>query len=413
MTAKIKIIHIMNHPPAYDEYSNQPRPDWSWNTPDGSWVGIGGYDWSDQLAIEMVKITKKYNHEIWQPDYRADRQYSHEIFPGVVHILFPAQKIKILHGLKRTTSLQSIEIIRSINSLQNSSVLHLGHPVYEGLYKEIIKNYKGKIISSYHGIINLPINNLWKVQKDPFKKISYLIQHFHAKRSFKLISHVTYMNNINYNSLRKYYSGPLTKLTMGIDTKKFRILDKNLIRQKLQLPNNKKILLSVTRLYSHKQVDRVIEVLNRIEQDFIFLVLGHGTSQYENYLQEKARPLLNSQKIRFEGYKRNDELIDYLNAADLFILVSKSEGASVAVMEAMACGLPIFCTDTGNAAEVLKENNAGIVVGITNYKEWKGKLIDYLRGKPVKVLDIDVVKEHYDWKNIAEKFIKIYDQIKK
>ena len=78
----------------------------------------------------------------------------------------------------------------------------------------------------------------------------------------------------------------------------------------------------------------------------------------------------------------------------------------------MACGMPIFCTDTGNTAEVLKENNAGIVVGINNYKEWEEELINYLSGKPVRSLYIEVVKEHYAWKNIAEKFIEIYDKVK-
>jgi glycosyltransferase involved in cell wall biosynthesis len=409
MAANRKIIHIMTNTPPYEEYSEDPRPQWNWDIPGGKWVGIWGYEWADQMAIEMSKVTNKYIHEVWQPDYKADRQYSYEIFPGVVHILFPARKISIRHGMKKTTYLQSIEIINSLESILNTSIIHLGPPVFIGLYKDIVEKYKGKIISSYHGIINLPINHLWKIQKDPFKKISYLIEHFRAKKYFKSISHVTYMNDTNLNFLCEYYSGPLTKLTMGIDTNKFRIIDKKVIREKLNLPDNRKIILSVTRLNDHKQVDRAIEVLNRINLDFIFLIVGHGTSQYEEYLHEKARPLLNKEKIRFEGYKRDDELLEYLNAADLFVQVSKSEGSSVAVMEAMACGIPIFCTDTGNTAEVLKEYNAGIVVGIKNYKEWEGKLIDYLSGTPIKVLNLGVVRKHYEWKNIADKFIEIYN----
>jgi hypothetical protein len=56
MSPKVKVIHVMNHPPAYEEYSDMPRPHWNWNTPDGSWVGIWGYDWSDLLAIEVRKV---------------------------------------------------------------------------------------------------------------------------------------------------------------------------------------------------------------------------------------------------------------------------------------------------------------------------------------------------------------------
>jgi len=52
-----KIIHIMNHPPAYEEYADKPRPAINWDTPNGSWVGIWGYDWSDQLASEILKCS--------------------------------------------------------------------------------------------------------------------------------------------------------------------------------------------------------------------------------------------------------------------------------------------------------------------------------------------------------------------
>ncbi len=46
----------MNHAPAYVEYENKPRPTVNWDTPTGSWVGIWGYDWSDQIASEILKV---------------------------------------------------------------------------------------------------------------------------------------------------------------------------------------------------------------------------------------------------------------------------------------------------------------------------------------------------------------------
>lgn len=144
----------------------------------------------------------------------------------------------------------------------------------------------------------------------------------------------------------------------------------------------------------------------------MLIVVGNPYKQdYLAYLKRKAKKLLQNNKILFAGYKTSNELVKYYNAADLFIHVSKSEAGPVSIMEAMAYGLPIFCTDTGNTAEVLKENNAGIVVGITNYNEWKEKLIEYFKGKPVSTLDIEVVRKYYDWKKIAEKFIKIYKSI--
>jgi len=409
MTAKIKIIHIMNHPPAYEEHTNKPRPVINWDTPNGKWVGIAGYDWSDQLASEVLKITGEFEHEVWQPDLRADKIYSHTFENGLTQRMFPA----VEKPNKEITSSLMLTFYLS-EDLKHQYIFHISYPHFLGLNKELMDTYHNdKFVLTFHGDTSLPFNALFRMQRNPFKKIYYLKQHFSAKHYFKGVDHVTYQTEKNIGTLKRYYHGNLTKVTMGINTKKFRVIDKNECRGKLLIPKETKVLLTVSRLYNLKQVDKFIDILSKIKENFIFLVVGHGTSEYEEYLHLKAKNLSNKNRIRFEGYTTSNELVTYYNAADLFIHVSKSEAGPVSIMEAMACGLPIFCTDTGNAAEVLRANNAGIVVGIDNYKEWKEKLIDYLRGKTIKVLDVDIVKEHYDWKNIAGKFIKIYDQVKK
>lgn len=395
----------MNHPPAYEEHSNKPRPVINWDTPDGSWVGIWGYDWSDQLASEILKLTNEFEHEVCQPDMRADKIYSHTFKNGLTHRMFPV----VEKPNKEIISPLMLTCI-SPEALKRQHIFHIGYPHFSGLNKELIDTYKDqKFVLTFHGETNLPLNALFRIQRNPFKKIFYLRQHFSAKRYFRVIDHVTYQTEKNINTLKRYYNGKLTKLTMGIDTDKFKIIDKNECKDKLMIPQNTKVLLTVSRLNDLKQVDKCIDVLSKINEDFIFLIVGHGTREYEEYLREKAKKPLDKNRIRFEGYKTSNELVSYYNAADLFIHMSKSEAGPVSIMEAMACGLPIFCTDTGNTAEVLKENNVGVVVEINNYKEWEEKLTDFLNDNPIKALDINVVKEHYDWGNVATKFVEIYD----
>lgn len=397
----------MNHPPAYEEYSDKPRPVINWNTPNGNWVGIWGYDWSDQLASEILKITYAFEHEVWQPDLRADRIYSHTFENGLTHRMFPATETPN----KNVTSTLMLTFLSS-EDLKHQYIFHINYPHFLGINKELLDNYKNqRFVLTFHGETNLPLNALFRLQRNPLKKIFYLKQHFTAKRYFKLVDHVTYQTEKNIAKLKKYFQGKVTKLTMGIDTNKYTNIDKKGCREKLIIPQNSNVLLTVSRLNDLKQVDKIIDVLNKVEENFIFLVIGHGTSKYVKYLNVKAKKLLEKNKIRFEGYKTSNELVTYYNAADLFIHVSKSEAGPVSVMEAMACEVPVFCTETGNTAELLKENNAGLVVGINNYREWKRSLIDVLRGKPIKVLDVAIVKEQYDWNNIAKKFIEIYSKI--
>ncbi|MDN5345658.1 MAG: hypothetical protein PWQ73_155 [Petrotoga sp.] len=403
----LKIIHIMNHPPAYEQYSDKPRPEINWDTQDGSWVGIWGYDWADQIANECLKISYEFEHEVWQPDLRADKIYSHTFENGLTHRMFPA----IVNSKGEIISPLMLSFLNE-EDLKRQIIFHLSYPHFIGLNRQIIDTYGNhKFVLTFNGEINLPYNGIFRIQKNPFRKLYYLKEHFLAKKYFNFFGYVTYPSDRNINVLKKYYKGKLAKLTMGVNTSKFKFIDKQTCRQNLKIPFEKKVILSVSRLYDMKQVDRLIEILNEIDLDFLFIIVGHGTRQYEKYLFDKAKPLLDKNKIRFEGYKKSDELVKYYNAADIFIHVSKSEAGPVSVMEAMACGLPVFCTDTGNTAEVLKENNSGAVVGIKNYKQWKRKLIEFLNGKPIKALDLDIVKKHYDWKNIAEKLIKIYKEV--
>ena len=62
---KTKIINILYHPPAYEAYINQPRPEINWDTPDGNWVGIWGYDWPDVIGNEVLKLTDELEYDVW------------------------------------------------------------------------------------------------------------------------------------------------------------------------------------------------------------------------------------------------------------------------------------------------------------------------------------------------------------
>jgi len=83
-------------------------------------------------------------------------------------------------------------------------------------------------------------------------------------------------------------------------------------------------------------------------------------------------------------------------------------------MQAFACEVPVICTKTGNTAELLSQYNAGCLLEIDDYKEWEKKFEAILNNK-LKVYPLNrfVAQQHYDWPNIARKFINIYDELTK
>ena len=89
-------------------------------------------------------------------------------------------------------------------------------------------------------------------------------------------------------------------------------------------------------------------------------------------------------------------------------MTSRSEGCSVSSMEALACNTSVMTTDTGRVAELLSENNAGIIVGKKAYREWRKRIIGVLEGKDVKKLNHSVAEQQFSWPNIASRFIASY-----
>ena len=402
-----KIIHIINHPPAYEEHGDKPRPAVNWTISPDLWIGIWESNWADQMAAEVLKVTRLFKHEIWQPDLRANKVYSHSFKEGYTHILFPAVR-------KKDQTIISDAMLNYLKKEESSKphLFHLSYPHYIGLNKSVIDSYRHhKFLVTFHGEIDLPINRLLTIQRNPLKKIIHLRNHFYAKRYFSLINHVTYQSNKNLRMLKLYYTGPMTQLTMGVDTSKFRSLGKKVCREHLKIRTEDIVLLTVCMLCDRKQIDKFIDVLINIPKRYVYIVAGHGVKAYEDYLYRKSKPLQRKKRIIFIGFKPSDELLKYYNAADLFVHVSKSEAGPVSVMEAMACGVPVLCTDTGHTAELLKQNNCGIVVDRKDTKEWGKRICGFLEGESVKALDIKLVKHHYEWKNVARRLFDIYSEI--
>ena len=92
-----------------------------------------------------------------------------------------------------------------------------------------------------------------------------------------------------------------------------------------------------------------------------FSIAGEVLDQdYFNELKELVRELDLTSHFRFDSGVTN--LREYLSAADVFVLPSRSEGFSNAIIEAMAASLPVVATNVGGNAEAVEEGVSGFIV---------------------------------------------------
>jgi len=161
---------------------------------------------------------------------------------------------------------------------------------------------------------------------------------------------------------------PENKITLipnGVETDFFKPVTSNEkvnLRKELELPVEKKICTYVGRLENGKGLDILLNLWKRIPEDIILLIIGIGSLSNE---LEKSYKYKN---VHFLGFKNN--INNYLQASDIFILPSFGEGLSNSILEAMSCGLLVIANRITANEEIILDRENGIIVDF-------GTIIDF------------------------------------
>ena len=147
---------------------------------------------------------------------------------------------------------------------------------------------------------------------------------------------------------------------VGIDTKKYSdyVLDKNKKRSDLGIPENATVVLSVGEVNKNKNHRVIISAISKLKDlNIYFIIAGNGFLEFD--LRKQAITLGVVSKVLFLGF-RND-LEELYKVADIFCFPSKREGLPVAIMEAMASGLPIVCSDIRGNIDLVDNGKGGFL----------------------------------------------------
>lgn len=131
------------------------------------------------------------------------------------------------------------------------------------------------------------------------------------------------------------------------------LFERNEARAKLGLPENAWIVGNVGRLHPDKDQATLLRgfarALPELPQGSMLAIMGAGP--LEQALKEQARQLGVEQSVRFLG--KVPEARRYFKAFDVFALTSDHEPFGMVLLEAMAAGVPVICSDCGGGREVV------------------------------------------------------------
>ena len=194
----------------------------------------------------------------------------------------------------------------------------------------------------------------------------------------------------------------------GVDLERFQPIEQAQARDKLGLPKNCRILLSVGNLIELKGHDIAIKALAKLNNDDRLVLVGHGPER--SALQALAEKHRLSERVFFAGQVSNEELACWYSAADALLLCSSREGWANVLLESMACGTPVIATNIPGTNEAVRHNAVGRLMSRRDDEALLAAYAD-LFSKPIDKIAIREYAEQFGWDVTTQAQIELFQEV--
>lgn len=206
-------------------------------------------------------------------------------------------------------------------------------------------------------------------------------------------------NGVDFNDFSKKFSyGELTDMD-----------------NRLGIKPDDKVIISASRFVPKNGLDLLVKAVAELNKDrqFSYKLILAGDGKQKEELKKLAEELKIKDKIIFAGVVAQNDLPLYLKISDVFVRPSLSEGLGIAFLEAMAAGVPIIGTRVGGIPDFLEDRRTGLFCTLEP-KDIAFKIRIVLENDKLREEMINnaaaLVREKYDWDNIAKDFRKLYSR---
>lgn len=225
-------------------------------------------------------------------------------------------------------------------------------------------------------------------------------------REFDIISAVGEKSFVSMENIFPELRHKLIKINNGIKTEYFYYKEKNLeLNKKLSLEQKDIVALYVSRLSSVKNHKFLLELMAKINIDnFKLLIIGEGEEK-ENLLSLRKKLHLDKRVI-FQGFVKNEQLVDYYSLSHMVLFPSSSEGFGISLVEAIACRKPlvlfenIYFEELGNSVLIAKNEE--------DFLKHTRSLIESESLRESLGLRGEKIKEKLSIENCARNYEKLY-----
>jgi glycosyltransferase involved in cell wall biosynthesis len=195
----------------------------------------------------------------------------------------------------------------------------------------------------------------------------------------------------------------------GVDTDIFFRRDKAACRRTHNLAPAARVILCAGDLAELKGHHKVIRALTAMTDDGLSaqLVIAGGVGRSGRYVEMLRAQVAEghlADRVRFAGEVDQHALAELMSAADVFCLASRTEGWPNVVNEALACGTPVVATDVGAVRQMIRSEELGTVVPVTD----EAALTSALRSALSRDWDHHAIStwgQSRSWKQVADEVL--------
>jgi glycosyltransferase involved in cell wall biosynthesis len=336
-----------------------------------------------------AKYSRRYSIDL------TDKPDNVEIFT-VPFFYLPFKNIYLKAGKRHAR--KAIEVIEK-NNLK-FDMIH-AHFAWSSGYAavQVKEKYNKPLVITGHGydIYKLPLRS------ERFK--NEIVKVFNSANQVLTVSEKNneHLKGMGVNNVKVFPNGYTTDL--------FHFKEQEPCREKLELPMDKKIMITIGNLEHYKGYEYLVKALDIVKEknpDFLCLHIGAGSleGQIKGMVSERGL----GEYITFLGRIPHNELVDYFGASDFFVSSSLAEGNPTVMFESLGCGKPFIGTKVGGVPEIISSQKYGFLCDSGDEEALAGNILKAL-GKDWNTEEILSYAEEFSWENICKNIEEVYEDL--
>ncbi len=358
-----------------------------------------------QYNESLISTLERKGHDVLPVSYK--KLYPARLFPGTNEFIedgriYPGS----IRNLIAWNPLTWVSSGREIKKFRvDILVLHLWHPFFAPCLRYLQQMvHKRKIIVIAHNVLPHEHQKVGKILNGSVFRRSgkVLVGGTSEKDKLNVLVPSADCEVAPHPVYDRFHPGEHTK-------------PKNCYKEKLDVASATCLLVNVGLIRKYKGVDLLLKAFSAIEDENARLVIaGEFYDDFQHY-KTIVDSSPNSERILIiNRFLSDEEMSDYLHAADAVILPYRNATQSGAAMAALACGTPVIASNVGALKDVIEPGVLGYLVTPENVAELSKMLDTFIQDwKQGKRLDSDVilqrVREKFSWDSLVAKITGVVE----